>query len=261
MNNLQEEINAINEEFGLMEENGTIVTTSRHVAEVYDKDHADVMKKIRKFIDLIPELGQGNFSLSSYTNEQNKKQPMYKMDRQGFSMLVNKFTGDKATIFTHKYTKAFEKMSNLIEQLSEENKVLYNIAISEEGQLERQYNANKIKYAVRNIERVLSSVKYTELEVTIEKIIDVHAHLKKRDRYEYYKSLSTTEYKQKIINIIDDKLDIILLRKNDMLYHTVAQQLQKNLKDRYIETTNRSTGQIISHKEKEIQKLKNSLSD
>ena len=261
MNNLQDEINAINEEFGLIEENGIVVTTSRHVAEVYGKNNKDVMKKIRYFIDLIPELDGRNFTLVDYIDDKKEKRPMYKMDRQGFSMLVNKFTGDKATIFTHKYTKAFEKMANLIDQLSEENNTLYDIAISEKGQLERQYAADKIKYAVRNIERLLSSAKYTELEDIIEKVIDVHIHLRKKDRYEYYKGLTTTEYKQKIINIIDNKLDTILLRKSDMLYHTVAQQLQKNLKDRYIKTSNRSTGQIISHKEKEIEQLKNTMSN
>ena len=46
------------------------------------------MAKIREYIDLIPELGRLNFKQSSYINEQNKEQPMYDMDRQGFSMLV-----------------------------------------------------------------------------------------------------------------------------------------------------------------------------
>ena len=128
--------------------------------------------------------------------------------------------------------------------------------MSDKCQLQRQYEADKIKYAVRNIERVLSSVKYTELEDTIEKIIDVHIHLKKGDRYEYHKGLNNTEYKKKILSIIDNKLDNILLSKSDMLYHTVAQQLQKNLKDRYIETTNRSTSQLISNRDREIAQLR-----
>lgn len=93
----------------------------QYTTAAYGKDHSDLMKKIRKFIELIPELGLANFSESSYTNEQNKEQPMYKMDRQGFSMLVNKYNGNEATIFTYKYTKAFEQMIELIELLSQEN--------------------------------------------------------------------------------------------------------------------------------------------
>jgi Rha family phage regulatory protein len=103
------------QEFGLsINEEGKIVTSSLKVAEYYIKEHADVLKKIRGFIKLIPELGLGNFSESSYINEQGKRQPMFIMDRQGFSMLVNKFTGDEATLFTFRYTKAFEEMAEEI---------------------------------------------------------------------------------------------------------------------------------------------------
>ena len=256
---IEKEIEQINNEFGLTCENGIVTTTSLKVAEIYGKDHGDVLKKIRKFIELIPELGQGNFSESSYINEQNKEQPMFNMDRQGFSMLVNKFTGDEATIFTYKYTLAFERLVELVDMLSEENEELYQIAVSDECQLQRQYDADKIKYSIRNISSVLSSVKYTELEDTINKIIDVHTHLKKSDRYEYHQKLTNTEYKKKIMAIIDEKLDAILLSKSDMLYHTVAQQLQKNLKDMYIETTNRSTSQKIANRDREIEKLKNNI--
>ena len=69
---IEKEIEQINNEFGLTCENGIVTTTSLKVAEIYGKDHGDVLKKIRKFIELIPELGQGNFSESSYINEQNK---------------------------------------------------------------------------------------------------------------------------------------------------------------------------------------------
>lgn len=254
---IENEIQQINEEFGLTYSEGKVTTTSLKVAEIYGKEHKNIMAKIREYITLIPELGRLNFKQSSYINEQNKEQPMFDMDRQGFSMLVNKFTGDKATIFTYRYTKAFERLVELVEMLSEENEELYQIAISDECQLQRQYEADKIKYAIRNIERILSSVKYTELEDTIDKIIDIHTHLKKSDRYEYHKSLTKTEYKKRIMSIIDEKLDGILLKKSDMLYHTVAQQLQKNLKDMYIETTNRSTSQMISNRDRKIEELEN----
>lgn len=253
---IENEIQQINEEFGLTYSEDKVTTTSLKVTEIYEKQHKHVMEKIRNFIELIPELNGSNFRLVDYVDNKGESRPMYNMDRQGFSMLVNKFTGDKATIFTYKYTKAFERLAELVEMLSEENDELYQIAVSDECQLERQYEADKIKYAIRNIERILFSVKYTELEDTIDKIIDVHTHLKKSDRYEYHKSLTKTEYKKRIMSIIDEKLDNILLKKSDMLYHTVAQQLQKNLKDMYIETTNRSTSQMISNRDREIAQLK-----
>lgn len=102
-------------EFGLtVNEEGKIVTNSLKVAEKYKKEHKNVMAKIREFIELIPELGTLNFKPTYYLDEQGKSRPMYYMDRQGFSMLVNKFTGDEATLFTYRYTKAFEEMTEEI---------------------------------------------------------------------------------------------------------------------------------------------------
>lgn len=168
------------------------------------------MEKIRSFIDLILEINGSNFRLVDYEDNKGEKRPMYIIDRQGFSMLVNKFTGDEATIFTYKYSQAFERLIELVKQLQKENEDLYQIAVSDNCQLERQYDADKIKYVIRNISSALSSVKYTELEDTINKIIDVHTHLKKKARYEYHRNLNATEYKKKSWR---------LLTKSLMLYY------------------------------------------
>jgi len=119
---MENNLTAFEQEFGLtVNEEGKVVTTSLKVAEYYGKEHKDVLRKIRGFIELIPELGEGNFTHSSYINEQNKSQPMFAMDRAGFAMLVNKFTGDDATIFTYKYTKAFEEMAEELEHRREQS--------------------------------------------------------------------------------------------------------------------------------------------
>ena len=53
----------------------------------------------------------------SYIDEKGESRPEYLMDRQGFSILVNKFTGKKALRFTYEYSIAFEKLAQqLIEQ-------------------------------------------------------------------------------------------------------------------------------------------------
>lgn len=62
--NLENEIKTINEEFGLEEVNGEVLTTSLNVAKVYRKEHRDIMRKIRHFIDVIPELAERNFTLA-----------------------------------------------------------------------------------------------------------------------------------------------------------------------------------------------------
>lgn len=109
-------LTSFEQEFGLkVNEDGKITTNTLKIAENYKKRHDNVMAKIREFIKLIPELGALNFKETYYIDEQGKKRPMYEMDRQGFSMLVNKFTGDEATIFTYRYTNAFERLAEEVE--------------------------------------------------------------------------------------------------------------------------------------------------
>ena len=64
---------------------GRPATTSREVARYFNKPHDDVLKSVRRLIDVTPEnFRLGNFSESSYTNEQGKTQPMFIIYRDGF---------------------------------------------------------------------------------------------------------------------------------------------------------------------------------
>ena len=55
------------------------------------------------------------FSESTYLNEQNKEQPMFIMNQDGFTLLAMGFTGSKAMEFKLKYIAAFNKMKKEIE--------------------------------------------------------------------------------------------------------------------------------------------------
>ncbi len=102
-------------ELGLIVKDSKVVVNSLTVAEKYEKQHAHVMRDIRNIIEAVPE-GLSNFGETYYLDSQGKKQPSIDMDRQGFSMLVMGFTGDKARRFTYQYTLAFEQMAQSIKQ-------------------------------------------------------------------------------------------------------------------------------------------------
>ncbi len=102
-------------ELGLIIQNDKVVVSSRKVAEVYEKRHDSILRDLRNLIESVPE-ALHNFVESSYLNEQNREMPEYLMDRQGFSMLVMGFTGEKARRFTYQYTLAFEQMTQTIKQ-------------------------------------------------------------------------------------------------------------------------------------------------
>jgi anti-repressor protein len=79
---------------------GTPVTTSLIVAEMFEKNHRDVLESIRNLFTTAENSAVLKmFYESSYTNSQNKKQPMFIMNRDGFSLLVMGFSGEKALKF------------------------------------------------------------------------------------------------------------------------------------------------------------------
>lgn len=97
-------------ELGLIIQDSKVVVSSRKVAENYGKEHKNVLRDIRGIIETVPAT-ELNFEPSEYTDLTGRRLPEYIMDRQGFSMLVMGFTGDKARKFTYQYTQAFEKMA------------------------------------------------------------------------------------------------------------------------------------------------------
>ena len=91
------------------------VTTSLKVAESFSKAHRDVMKAIRNLT--AQNCAVGNmFDKATYINKQGHKQPMYYMNRDGFTLLAMGFTGDKALQFKLKYIEAFNKMEQVIKE-------------------------------------------------------------------------------------------------------------------------------------------------
>ena len=80
-----------------------------------------ILRDIRKITDslsgLSEEFRQRNFAPSSYRNQQNKKQPCYYLTRDGFTMLVMGYTGQKAMQFKELYIKRFNEMEKVIKSL------------------------------------------------------------------------------------------------------------------------------------------------
>ncbi len=94
---------------------GSAVTTSLMVAEVFGKKHKHVLDSVRK-IDVPEEFGRPNFRPSSYQNEQQKEQPMYEITKDGFAFLVMGFTGAKAMKFKIAYINRFNEMETVLKQ-------------------------------------------------------------------------------------------------------------------------------------------------
>lgn len=99
--------------------NGTLVTTSRNVAAVFEKEHKNVLRDIAAIIENNPDkdFGRLNFELSSYRNEQNKEQPEYLLTRDGTMLLIMGYTGEKAMALKTAYIKRFNEMEAMLKDI------------------------------------------------------------------------------------------------------------------------------------------------
>lgn len=86
----------------IKEENGKLLVSSRDIAEGLEKDHKDVLRKIREV------LGEREFTPSSYITEQGKESCEYLLEKDSFILLVMNYTGYND--FKRAYIKAFNEM-------------------------------------------------------------------------------------------------------------------------------------------------------
>ena len=98
------------------------VVTSLDVAETFSREHKNVLRDIRE-LQCSEDFRRLNFEQSEYLNEQNHKQPMFYMTRDGFTILVMGYTGEKAMKFKEAYIRQFNAMEKvLIGKLREREK-------------------------------------------------------------------------------------------------------------------------------------------
>ena len=79
-------------------ENNQVLTNSLLVAEKFGKSHKHVMQSIKDLITSA-EKSANLFVESEYPDTYGRMQPMYVMNRDGFTLLVMGFTGDRALQF------------------------------------------------------------------------------------------------------------------------------------------------------------------
>lgn len=120
------------------------VVTSLDIAETFGKEHKNVLRDIRE-LECSDEFNRLNFELTSYIDARNRKQDMYYITRDGFTLLVMGYTGEKAMRFKEAYIRQFNAMEKaLIGKLKEREKGIavrqaLTKAIQQSGENERMH--------------------------------------------------------------------------------------------------------------------------
>lgn len=91
------------------------VVTSLDVAETFGKEHKHVLEDVRRICDSLSTAEiSALFYESDYVATNGKKNPMYLMNRDGFTLLVMGYTGEKAMKFKLAYINQFNQMEELL---------------------------------------------------------------------------------------------------------------------------------------------------
>ncbi|EAJ9300977.1 Rha family transcriptional regulator [Campylobacter coli] len=152
-------INGVDVELEVVD--NAVYTTSLSVAEVFNKNHKNIIRKINEFPkDNFTKL---NFELSKYIDSTGRILPCYKITRDGFSLLVMGFTGEKAYKWKVEFIKAFNEMEKRLKNLEAEQmqKLAFHQSLGYKSQLaqQKQKYENEIKALKYDLEQSKNNFK------------------------------------------------------------------------------------------------------
>lgn len=97
-------------------ENDQAITTSRNVAESFERNHQHVLEAIDN-LTVENSTVKNMFHETTYKNERGREYREIYMNRDGFTLLAMGFTGKKALEFKLKYIEAFNQMEKQLQEI------------------------------------------------------------------------------------------------------------------------------------------------
>lgn len=117
---------------------GAMTTTSLDLARHFGKRHGDVIRAIKSLLSQLSDERKRNFASTFIDvpspNNAVRKEPAYRITRDGFTLLGMSFTGPKALHFKLAYIDAFNAMENTL--------VAQQLTNTEVKRIERDYHEN-----------------------------------------------------------------------------------------------------------------------
>lgn len=96
---------------------------SREVAEMMGKDHAMLLRDLRRYMAQFNECNIAVvdfFHESTYEDSKGETRPCYCITKKGCEFIAHKLTGTKGTIFTARYINRFHEMQDILSQKKSE---------------------------------------------------------------------------------------------------------------------------------------------
>ncbi|EOV7675920.1 Rha family transcriptional regulator [Campylobacter coli] len=136
-----------NVEVNLNIKENKVFINSLDLAKVFNKNHKDVLETTKNQPQ--NDFTESNFILSTYKDKKGELRPCYNLTRDGFSLLVMGFTGEKAYKWKIEFIKAFNEMEKRLRNIEYEkhDKLAFRQSLGYKSQLaqQKEHYENKIK--------------------------------------------------------------------------------------------------------------------
>lgn len=175
--------------------NQQAVTSSLQVAEIFEKNHRDVLEVIRTKMHSAEFSAQYQkmFVEGSYKDKSGKSNPMYYMNRDGFSFVAFGFTGKKADAFKLKYIEAFNSMEEQV-KLPTSPREIARLAL--QANEETNQRLDSVEGDVKELKenQVIPNPEYSVLSrrvnQRVSEVAHSYGHITKKQRGELFKDIN-----------------------------------------------------------------------
>ena len=184
--------------------NEQALTDSLTVAEMFEKEHAKVMRSIDRLLETLAKNGEPSklFCLTKRKADDGQFHRIYLMNRDGFSLLVMGFTGKKALEWKLKYIDAFNKMEKVIM----ERQTNIWLETRQQGKLIRKTETDVIQKLVEYA-KAQGSQHADMLYVTYTKLANKMAGITKRDSATTAQLNDLSTMERLIANVVLDGIE------------------------------------------------------
>ncbi|EAL3517574.1 hypothetical protein BBJ75_06055 [Campylobacter coli] len=136
-----------NVEVNLNIKENKVFINSLDLAKVFNKNHRHILQTTKNQPQ--NDFTESNFILSTYKDKKGELRPCYNLTRDGFSLLVMGFTGEKAYKWKIEFIKVFNEMEKRLRNIEYEkhDKLAFRQSLGYKSQLKQQkeHYENKIK--------------------------------------------------------------------------------------------------------------------
>ncbi|EKH7243417.1 Rha family transcriptional regulator [Campylobacter coli] len=204
-----------NVEVNLNIKENKVFINSLDLAKVFNKNHRHILQTTKNQPQ--NDFTESNFILSTYKDKKGELRPCYNLTRDGFSLLVMGFTGEKAYKWKIEFIKAFNEMEKRLRNIEYEkhDKLAFRQSLGYKSQLAQQ----KEKY-----ENKIKALKY---DLENKKELSFKRKLSKEELLELRKILAR-DYgilciKEWEMSLVAEKIG------KDTVFETVLNNLEKEL--------------------------------